>query len=731
MAKKRNKRLKSGKHANESKIEISESKAQSGAVDTSSFNGFFQRIFSYATWKEALAIILIIIVGLVVRLEDLRDWEANPNIAMYKGEPLLTTFDGYYYLSLSKDIVDGTYTKVDYNRDVPTGVKRRMPPPLLSTIGAYTSILTGWSLNWIGAVLPAFLGLLLAIPLYGLGRFYGGPIMALTATLFGLLSHYYLYRSSVGWFDTDCMNVTWATGVTYCFLLFAKTHSNKRYIYFILGLTVYALFLLWWDSTPAVTTVISFVPFSVALIFFYRSKTKRELMIFLSVIGVGLLGILFWQGFDLPIRIIKQVLGVYHYITTKKVAGIWPEIGATISEQAIPSFNEVVLKTTGNKPAFFLSVAGLLWLFYKRPKDSLFLSVPIILAALSFFTAKRFLIFLAPVTALGLGFLICELWRLKEKNVIMALLAPAIVILLAWPLFLKDMNKTFWPKEPPHLIDGFVYAGEHTPKDAILWAWWDHGYPIVYWARRGTVGDGTIHGGERSSYNGIPLATNSQRLAANFMCFYAANGFNGVHKFYSALGGDIARGQRLMKEILASGPDEARELLNNAGLSPEKWLTFFFPKKRRPVYLYLDWRLTVTSYWWFWLGSWDVMNREGIHPVYRAFYNLKLRDNKIVGPAIMIDIDQGILKYNERNILLKQLIIVGGKKPKKMVYSHKSGADFEVFMPAGFGALMDFNIANSVFNTLFLRHTYDPKYFKPVRLMTPSHQIWEVQGDTL
>jgi len=78
-------------------------------------------------------------------------------------------------------------------------------------IAAGLAKITPFSLNWIGAVLPALLGLLLALPLYALGRFYGGPAMGLTAVLMGLLSHYYVYRSSLGWFDTDCMNVTSAT----------------------------------------------------------------------------------------------------------------------------------------------------------------------------------------------------------------------------------------------------------------------------------------------------------------------------------------------------------------------------------------------------------------------------------------------------------------------------------------------------------------------------------------
>jgi len=42
---------------------------------------------------------------------------------------------------------------------------------------------------------------------------------------------------------------------------------------------------------------------------------------------------------------------------------------------------------------------------------------------------------------------------------------------------------------------------------------------------------------------------------------------------------------------------------------------------------------------------------------------------------------------------------------------------------------MDEYISGSVFNKLFLRHTFNPKYFRPVATNTPSYQLWEVLGD--
>ena len=735
MAKKKVKRQKSIRHTSQPESDNLQPKRGPLTISFSPVKAFLNEIFSYSPWKEALAIIFIVIIGLLVRVEDLGDWKAHPNVAMYKGEPLLTTFDGYYYLTLARDLYEGTYTSIDYKRAVPDYPRRPSPPPLLSVIGAGVKGFTGASFNWVGAVLPAFLGILLALPLYLMARYYGGAIMALTGVLMGLLSHYYIYRSSLGWFDTDCMNVTWAVAAAYCFLKFGVEHSRMRYFYCAGGFLVWILFMWWWDQTPQVATVLSLLPFAVAVVFFYR-PSRREGMVFAGALGLLFLAVLAWKGLDFPVRVVQNVLSNFKYIS-KEASPDFPNLGITISEQATASLEELVAKTTGSTIAFFLSVVGLGLLFFRRPKDSLFLSVPVILAVLSFFFAKRFLIFMSPVTAIGTGFLASYLWRKGNRSPYLKLVVFILVVILAYFPFQKGMEKTFWPKEPPHLIDGMVYASKHTPEDAVIWAWWDHGYPLIYFSRRGTVNDGSAHSPERSVYNGVPLATSNQRFAANFMRFYVARGLAGISKLYEAEGGDKARAKDLTYRVLSVGPEKGLDVIGKEGLKPvgeydrpEAWLEFFYPKEARPVYLYVDWRLTVTSYWWFWLGTWDIARHDGIHPVYRGFYNLRVEEDKIIGGGVTVDLKKGELIFQNGNTVQLKQVAVMGKRPFKRNYPVSKGYVFELFAPSGYGALMDSGIAGSVFNSLFIRHTYNPRFFKPVRLMTPSYQIWEVMGDT-
>ncbi|NDY42174.1 hypothetical protein G3N55_04850 [Dissulfurirhabdus thermomarina] len=687
-------------------------------------------------WCEALALVFALAVGFAVRIEDYWDWQAQPERALYKGEALLTTFDGYYYLSLTRDLLEGTYAPMNEKRAVPDLVPRPMPPPMLPVVAAGVVKLTGASLNWTGAVLPAVLGLFLAFPLYGLGRYYGGPVMGWTAALVGLLSNYYVYRSSLGWFDTDCLNVTWATAVVYFFLRFGVERGRRRYGYFAGGLAVFAAFLWWWDGTPQVVAAICLVPLVTALAFFYRPE-RREGLVFAGCLAALAALALAVFGIDLPARIYHAVSAQYHYIA-KDTGGAFPNIGVTISEQARPTFMEVVFKTTGSLPAFLLSLAGLGWLFWRRPEESLFLSVPVLLGGLSFLFAKRFLIFLAPVNALGLGYLVYAIWWLRRRWPLTALAAPVLVLFLSYPAFMKGWEKDFWPKEPPHLIAGMEAAGEKTPPRALIWAWWDHGYPMIYWSRRGTMNDGMVHSGERSVYNGLPMATDDPRLSANFMRFYAARGLRGIQRFYEAAGGP-AKGFPLLKRVLAAGPEEAGKILADAALRPVQglqgvpdWLAFFFPAEAPPVYLFLDWRLMKTYYWWYWLGSWDPARRDGYHPKFREFYGIRLDGDVLTGGGgLRADLRKGEAAWSGGwRVRLSQAVVCDTRQARGLRYKdHPKGFSLEAFLPGGFGAVMDLPISVSVFNRLFVRHTYQSRYFRPVILNAPSHQLWEVIGE--
>ncbi len=78
---------------------------------------------------EIFAVICLIAAGIFFRMEDISDWKKSESRTFFEGQPLHTTFDAYFYLSLAKDIIDDTYYPTDEKRGVPDCPPR--PSPLL------------------------------------------------------------------------------------------------------------------------------------------------------------------------------------------------------------------------------------------------------------------------------------------------------------------------------------------------------------------------------------------------------------------------------------------------------------------------------------------------------------------------------------------------------------------------------------------------------------------------
>ena len=67
---------------------------------------------------------------------------------------------------------------------------------------------------------------------------------------------------------------------------------------------------------------------------------------------------------------------------------------------------------------------------------------------------------------------------------------------------------------------------------------------------------------------------------------------------------------------------------------------------------------------------------------------------------------------------------------QELNYNPSRKIGFEYVESARYGAIMDANMSESVFNKLFVRHLFPEKYFKPLRIRGPYYQLWEVKGDT-
>lgn len=692
--------------------------------------------FQGRRYIKALSILLILLVGLVVRMDSWLDWQDKPYRAFHEGEPILTTVDGYFYLSLARDLVENNYAVVHEKRATPDHPLRPSPPPMLSVLVAGLAKLLPVSLNWIAVMLPVFLGMLIALPVYFLGRHFGGTFMGLSSALITLVSPYYVDRSSLGWMDTDSLLVTFVMAAAYFFLKFAIDKGLTRYMSLALGLTTWLLTMWWWDQSPHVATALILFPLLVAVVFFYR-PSGSDLRIFLPVICAYSVFVLYWQGLEFPIEIVRKAAPMFNYIG-KIQEGIFPTVSVSVAEQARFPFEAFVQATSGNIVALGVAITGLVYLLVFNRRESLFLAVPVVLSVVAYFLANRFLIYTAPVLGLGAGFLASRLWMLGPGNVVYMMAAPIMVLALFAPGYYESLQALRLPLVNPVYIKGMDRISQLTPENAVVWAWWDHGYPLVYWGRRATVADGSFHGSEMSVYNGLPLATSNFRLAANFMQFFVRRGLSGVHEFYNALGVGKARGYKVLLKILKNGPEGAIQVLRetNPGFiktesDVRKWLKFFYPENVRPLYLYIDFKLTESN-WWQWYGSWDIEKQKGVRSNYKTYFGVDMKNGKFIDDAgqefpLMANIGVDAAGTDKTEIIQNPSIMSGYKKdhPKPVEYVAQYSGSTKLL------AIVDKAGFNTVFNKLFFQENAPSEYFKLADADSPAYQLWQVKGDQL
>lgn len=688
---------------------------------------------------EIYCLVFIVLISFWVRIKNLFDWVSTPEMfSMYEGEPLPTNFDSYYYLSLTKDLVEDTYTPIDHNRAYPDGYARPYPPPLLSVLAAGLKKITPFSLNWIAVILPAVLGTLVVFPLYGLGRYYSGPLGGLLAAFFGSISGFYLYRSNLGWFDTDSMIVTFMLAICYFLLRFGVDKGNRKYIYLFGGIFS-GLLLIWaWDSTPIAAAGIFSTTLSAALLFLFRPASIRESRMFSALSAAILLLILFCVGPSAIIQGLKHLIVLLKYIT-KQPESNFPNVGLLISEQAkipIPSIAEI---TGGGVYGFFAAMFGLGYLFYKKRREASILFAPIALGFLSIF-AKRFIIFLVPVCALGIGAFLAEAWRHRSYSRHLPILLFLVSAILLFPTFLIATIEQNWPVRSSWLIDGLNKMSKITPENSIIWTMPEGGYEINYWSRRATISDGSVHGGEHMVYNTIPFATDDLRFAANFIQFYAVRGIKGVHRFYEASGGDPSKGLTLIKKVLSVGPKEGQLILEDAGLgvkqdliNPDDWLEFLYPKETPPIYLLIDFRMLRIFQAIYWLGTWDIDKMTGASTLFDMYRNTSLAGEMMGSDyGFQANLETGAITDGKRNSFIKEARISTDEDLKSYDFDHEKGVYLDAYLPGNLAIVQYAKGYSSTMIKLFFSGQFEPSsYFDPVDRQMPAYQLFKVKADRI
>ena len=677
----------------------------------------------------------IILLGLFVRLNDLHAWSVQEDKAFYDDKPLLTTVDGYYYLSLARDLMEGTYSTLDLKRNAPHGVEQSARPPLLSLIMAKTANTFSVSLEWVGVLLPPLLGVLLAIPVFFLGRYFGGDPAGLTAATASMLIPYYAAKTNLGSLDTDILNATLMASIVLGSLMFAQM---KRYWGFALMGGSFLILMWWWDNAEHAIMPLFFLSLVLMSLIAKDLALKHRLIIVMSGMLLGVLAYL-WSGKEIG-WLFERVFEDIYYIFLEDTPDFWPGHAFSVSEQRTPSLQEIINWGTYWTPLFVVSAIGWLVALIKQPRPLALLLPLFILSALTL-SAIRFELFLSILLALGFGISCGFLWNQMQRVSNQASLFAVLLVAgaLLFPAYQMLIKRVVWPSMPPSLVKGLDEVQEVTPPESIIWSEWTLGYPIHYWAERSTFGDGSLHRGERTVYINLPLYTTDHQLAANFTRFIAAHGMQGPKTVYTLFDHDDEKGFAFLKAVLSRGEIESvlddyplsrtdlTEALPNGDIK-----AFFFPELSRPVYLFLSARNLFAIHYQRIFGNWTAgLPRR---PVLDYLYI----DGKDAKPMLE---DLDLLKTDEKVVSLSLAALTeteAGHKVLDRIFERLPSAEFgqrvyrnledyqlDIAIDKRYGALTSQSLAQSVFHQMYFYHKTEMANAEEI-LATQEYSLWQI-----
>lgn len=681
-------------------------------------------------WGLAL---LAVAGGLWVRVKDFPAWRADPGRTHYDGRPVLSSYDGYYYLRQARDILESAYTPTDSLRLAPSGIERRAAPPLLSSLVAGVSRLTGVHWEWVAFFLPPLLAMSLILVLGPTARAFGGPAMAMFCAVVGVLAPGYVSRTGMGSLDTDGLVVAFTLLAALLPYGIVRAAGVRRYLYAGLLLANGALFFLWWDMAPQVVAAICAASLLPACL--YAALRRRDALPFLAVpFLAGLLWLLAVRGFREVWGYFFGLLGNFAYVW-KAADPVFPSLASSVLEQSPLSLFELATATVGHWALFAVAVFGLRQAFVRRPREFLLL-LPVSLGiGCMAFKAARFSIFLSPALAIGLGAAIESMIQARPGNGFRKAW-PAAGCLLAGlalaALYRANLAHAFRPAVNGSWIAGAARMGAQTPRNAVIWAWWDEGHAIAYWSRRATICDGGHVRDQIGTIAALPLATGDFRQAANWIHFYLARGLAGVRRVNEVAGG-IPEGCALLLAAMEGGPGKLPKTLAAFGVPGDRdWATFFFPlpQERVPVYLLLDQQLAMTCGWWVRFGELTVPDLAARRGDFSVFDGVVRRGSQLACPPhLALDLRSGLFKTADGGTgRLSQAYVRERDQVRETTYQPEGPVFFHDARHAQ-GFMTGQVLAQSTFARLYLLGLGGESYFWPILDRGLLYQYWQVIGD--
>jgi len=683
-----------------------------------------------------LLLLLVLAFGLYIRFDDVQFWKANEHLFFYNGEPLYSEYDSFFFARLAKDMEEGLYKpgKIDPFRFFPDNSsqakldKEEFAPKygisgtFISNIFHFLSQLTGLNAAWLTWYIIPFLAISPAVPLFFYLKRLNLPFAGLAGGIVMLSAPMYLGRTNLMRLDHDVLNLTLPFLIAFLFYLFFASQTQRKKLIFVSLASLTLIFYQLWYGHPNLcfVLVLTFILYYLWEKRFKPSSFKKEDFLYLGLLILPQVWYIYAGPYHLYLQVKSLVFGLKKETTAEKLFSDFPNIFQSISELQRLSFEEVFATATYSTAFGVAGLIGafLLFIFHIR---SLFFLLPFFgIGLLTFVSGARFAMYLSPFVGLGIGYLVHLLFEkllpmmglfVEERKRSFALLFTGTFLFLA--LIFASRGAVFAvsiPKVHSFLVKDMEWIKHNTPKDSVIWTWWDYGYAFQLYARRATIHDGGSQGTPKTYLVAKSFTVSSPEQAWRVISFTANYGLTGLAKLLK----EGKKASAIVEDILAGKFDKP---INT------------------PIYVVFTDDLISKFGWIHYFGSYDFNRKKGDYGEI-----ISPQDCKIIAPNVIqcadlddaiIDLTNGIINIKNSTIPIKDFYFHDGKELKaKHFFENGYVVELVRTQEGKLGLfLLPSQQADTLFNRMFILRQYDPRYFELVYDNFPTSVIYRVKPE--
>ncbi len=621
-----------------------------------------------------LCVAAVLTAALLVRTAPLSfsgdDEKTRAAFTDENGLPYLTDMDSYYHVRLVDNyLVRGTLgdSISEDGRDwdsrsfAPEGRSAAYQPGII-LITAAVQKLSGFSLDSLEYRIAAFVSALSAAVAYWIAFRMSNRFGGLTGGLLVGCAPAFVARTCFGRFDTDLFVVLMELLLILLLTEMLRASSRRPRILLAAGFALCAvLYSFCWTPTYAMLfaglTLAGGLLFSFAALFYSSERRsgaagffrQPEFCALLLAVGLTVPGLLLTYGPSVFLRIFSAL----SFSTTSSVSeGALPNLLESISElnsselfpekflQAftghVPGKAPSVVNGVGGAAAFFLSLAGLVWLFlnafprYRKGKKTLPAKVSAMyccilgawLAAGLYLTGfgVRFIEHLSIPTGLLAGCFVGQCFTGVEKGIRKAVVNPfpvkkaCIALLLFAAAVIPALSGAAASAAAirPSVSDASVKAMRYIKEnagdpDAVIASWWDMGYFYEAASGHPCLWDGGTQNGIRALQISKALTTDSLELSRRILLMLSTSGNSAVNLLLQHT--DTKTAFHSLWKALMMKKEKALALLesscNLSTAEAEEVWSKMRPEETRETYLILTYTMTRQIGWYEHYAEWD------------------------------------------------------------------------------------------------------------------------------